>query len=295
MEVKRIMFNYTKCLKVTQHIDNNSIVIEHCGSIMADLNGLYVVLLEDGIPVIKDYIFTHLRRNAQHSINMMDSNPSLVLKMLLSTDSEVRSNSYTDLFLRDAGGVQSLISGVYESDLAEKVAIDAIASEKPVQQMNLFGGNSGNSDMDGSFVNNQPISLGKPVKEQDAVTGIDLPDDLPEDPFIAKIPDAPEVTKVSFVAVETKDSEEIPVDSVRLEKVPVFQEKPASSSTDFCTPTQNNTLTRYDMALVKDYIDTFSGDEVKGALLNVIESLKSDSDFKMITAFLTKFADVAEV
>lgn len=285
------MFNYTKCLKVTQRINNDSIIIEHCGDIMADLNGLYVVLLEDGIPVIKDYIFTHLRRNAQHSINMLDNNPSLVLKMLLSIDSEVRSNSYTALFLRDAGSIQSLISGVYERDLADKEAIDAAASEKPVQQMDMFG------VVTAPVVDTTRVSLEKTSTKQKSA--LDLPDDLQDDPFIAKIPDAP--------VVSVTNDEMVAQYNVRLEKDHTESTKPISSQessnntvlgSDLHTEvasTHNNILTTYDVGLMKDYIDTFNGDEVKGALIKVVESLNSVNDYKMITSFLTKFTDAIEV
>lgn len=253
------MFNYKDCMGIVDTVNEaEHVLIEKCSDFSSELDGFYVILIRDKVNIVEDYICSTIKRNVSYYQKMLYSHPTTILKMLLSTDNKIKTNTYTELFVREFGGIQGVMDYVHSKNISSDVE-------------------EHDSDDDTGRI--------KLVTEKVDNTTDTTPDgSKPENPRDIVYSCTDELLNMYNESLQNL-----------IDRISAIGEK-MSIDLDTADPCKVNSdqepeIMPDDLTLVKSYLESFTSDEVKKGCIRMLTLLNSIDDFRMISSFLDKFSE----
>lgn len=100
------MIDICEFLEVKDEKDAAGVIIEKCSEYNGALGSFVLVLTEDNVPLVKNWILHNMRNNQKHCIMMLEKDPASIFRFLM----RMRRVEYcTSEFVHDAGGIQQFI------------------------------------------------------------------------------------------------------------------------------------------------------------------------------------------
>ena len=112
------MVELCRYLSVSDASSSTGAVIEQCGEFNGELGDFALVLEQDQVPLLKDWIARNIRHNADHCVQMLDNDAKATFNFLKRM---CGIQSCTSEFVKDAGGIQEFLDE-YSARIAPAVA-----------------------------------------------------------------------------------------------------------------------------------------------------------------------------
>lgn len=100
------MVELCRYLSVSNASSSTGAVIEQCGEFNGELGDFALVLEQDQVPLLKDWIARNIRHNADHCVQMLDNDAKATFNFLKRM---CGIQSCTSEFVKDAGGIQEFL------------------------------------------------------------------------------------------------------------------------------------------------------------------------------------------